>query len=238
MQATSSLYKSIVSGEHEFETKISIAGNEIGEDKIFSIRRDVLGVSGNKPTVGGALSSTLKITVATPSFAIPRMAEIDIFVRAKNNAQTSEWIRQGVYFIDTRKVTNNNDGLNVLTINGYDAMMKAEQDYPDTNHNWPYLDKNVVAEIASAIGVSVDSRTNSFLTAGYMIDLPIGYTMRETLEHIATMYCGNFVMSNDGKLLLVPLYGLAADEWLTGNYLADGNGSALTFGNEGWYILV
>lgn len=237
MQNTSALYKSIVSSEHEFETKLTIAGNEITEDKIFFVRRDASGLVGNRPNVGGAISSTLKITIATPSFSIPRMAEIDVFIRAKNNAQTSEWIRQGIYFIDTRKATNNNDGLDVLTLTAYDAMMKAEQDYPNANHNWPYLDKNVVSEIASAIGVTVDSRTNGFLTSGYMIGLPLGYTMRETLERIATMYCGNFVMSNEGKLLFVPLYGLA-DELVTGNYLADGSGKALVFGNEGWYILV
>jgi len=236
MQNTSALYKEILSGSHEFETKISVAGHEIGEDEIFSINRYASGLTGNKPSVGGALSSTLEMKIAKPSFSIPKMGEIDVFARAKNASQTSEWMPQGVYFIDTRSFDETASGVENMKVLAYDAMLKAEQDYPDTSHNWPYKDALVVAEIASAIGVAVDPRTNQFLTAGYLIDLPIGYTMRETLEHIAAAYGGNFVISPENKLLFVPLYGL--DPKITGNYLADESGNALVLGDEGWYILV
>lgn len=238
MQTTSALYKSIIAGNHWFESRLVIDNvGTFSETDLFSISVQNNAVNG-KPEIGKAVSAEINVKMLTPSTAIPRMATLRPSVRVCNATQQSEWIPQGVYFIDTREVTNNNDGLNILTLNGFDAMMKAEQDYPDTSHDWPYRDNLVVAEIASAMGVTVDSRTNAFITSGYMIDLPLGYTMRETLEHIAVMYAGNFVMSNEGKLLFVPLYGLNADEWLTGNYLADGNGNALTFGNEGWYILV
>ena len=69
-----------------------------------------------------------------------------------------------------------------------------------------------------------------------MLGLPVGYTMRETLEHISAAYGGNFIISNEGKLLFVPLYGF--DPEINGNYLADESGNALVFGNEGWCILV
>ena len=237
MQNTSSNYKNIVSDpSHKYETKVSINGNEIGGDKIISLRRSVLGIGESKPTVGGALASSLELTVLTPYFAIPKMAEIDVFVRAKTASQTSEWIKQGVYFIDTRAFDETASGVRTLTVTAYDSMLKAMQDYPDASHDWPYQDKNVVAEIASAIGVAVDSRTNGVLTARYMIDLPIGYTMREVLQNIAASYGGNFVITADNKLLFVPLYGLDPD--ITGKYLADQNGNAIVFGNEGWCILV
>ena len=146
----------------------------------------------------------------------------------------SEWLPKGTFYIDTREHI---DGASpTLRIHGYDAMAKAEADYPNTNHAWPYLDTSVVTEIAQTIGVTVDSRTWDFLTASYMIDLPVSYTMRETLEHIASTYCGNFVISAEGKLLFVPLFGF--DPELDADYLADEDGNALTFGNEGWFILV
>lgn len=238
MQTTSSLYKSIVSNAHWFEHRLTIDNvGSFSGNTIFSIATN-RAVFKSKPTVGLAVAGEVDIKMLLPETAIPRMATLRPYVRACNSTQQSEWLPQGVYFIDTRSITHNDGGLNILTIHGYDAMVKSEQSYPNTDHDWPYRDTLVVAEIAAAMDITVDSRTYNFLTARCMIDLPISYTMRETLEHIAAMYAGNFVISNEGKLLFVPLFGLNSDEWLTGRYLADEGNRALTFGNEGWYILV
>ena len=240
MQTTSALYKQIVAAPgHWFETKISLAGHELSESDIVSLDRDGETMAQAKPSVGAATSTALSLTILTPSFTIPRMAEIDVYVRARNSTSTSEWLPAGVFFIDTRKHDQTANGVGVLRITAYDAMLKAEQDYPDTSHSWPYLDTLVVAEIAAAIGVTVDSRTNGFLTAGYLIDLPIGNTTREVLQNIAASYGGNFIITAENKLLFVPLYGLDPEDNIVGHYLSVENGTdALTFGNSGWYILV
>ena len=239
MQTTSALYKTIVSGDHWFETKITIDGNEVDEDEIISLDRDRPGMNQNFPSVGGAVSSTLRAKIIYPNFSIPQRAEVKVYYRAKNTTQTSEWLPAGTYYIDTRSHNNTNNGVDTLEITAFDAMIKAEQDYPDTSHSWPYRDSLVVAEIASTIGVSVDSRTNTFLTARWMIDMPISYVMREVLEQIAGMNGGNFIITAENKLLFVPLYGLDPEENLTGQYLTpEGSTDALQFGNEGWYILV
>lgn len=238
MQNTSALYKSIVAGNnHWFETKITIAGTEVAETGIKSLSRSNPGLDSNLPTVGGALSSELSLVIFDTSVAIPRMAEICVYYRACNASQQSEWLQAGVYYVDTRKKNESVGAIGSVSISAYDAMMKFEQDYPSTNHAWPYADMSVITEMASAVGVSVDSRTSGFITAGHMIELPSNYTMREVLGRIAAMYAGNFVISAEGKLLFVPLYGLT-DDLVSGYYLADENGNALTFGNEGWYILV
>lgn len=237
MQTTSALYKSIVASDnHWFETKLTIGGQEITESQIMSISRETPGMSENRPTVGGALSARLVATIIKPNFTIARMASIAVSVRACDASRQSEWLPSGTFFIDTRSHSKTSSALSTITLTAFDAMMKAEADYPDTQHEWPYLDKNVVAEIAAAIGVTVDARTNKFLTSGYMINLPSEYTMRETLEHIAACYGGNFVITKDNQLLFIPLYGLENQE--KGYYLADENGNALEFGNEGWFILV
>ena len=236
MQTTSALYKSIVSGNHSFESKVTIAGYPINASSIYSIKKSKVCMNQKKPTIGCASAATLSIRIKAPTFTIPKQAKIVVFIRAVNATQVSEWIQQGTYYIDTRKYTQTASGSVIAEFTAFDAMMKAEADYPDTSHDWPYLDKSVVAEVASTIGVTVDSRTNQFLTSGYMIGLPVGYTMRETLEHIAGAYGGNFVITSENKLLFVPLYGFDLAE--TGSYLADESGNALVFGNEGWYILV
>lgn len=239
MQQTSTLYKSIVAGEHYFETKISINGNELTEDKILSLSKDRPGMTGSTPTVGGAVCSTKQMTIINPAFTIPERAEIKVYVRARNDTQVSEWLPSGTYYIDTRVKGSTDSGIDTLTINAFDAMIKTESDYPDTNHDWPYLDKLVVAEIAQTIGVEVDSRTNGNLTASYMVDMPVGYVMREVLEHIAAANCGNFVITAENKLLFVPLIGLDPEQNLVGRYLkSETTAEAITFGDEGWYVLV
>lgn len=239
MQQTSALYKSIVDGEHYFETKISIDGNELTEDKILSLSKDRPGMTGNTPTVGGAVCATFQVTIINPAFEIPERAEIKVYVRARDATRTGEWLPAGTYYIDTRARGATDSGIDTLTINAFDSMIKTEQDYPATNHVWPYPDKDVVAEIAQIIGVDVDSRTYEHLNAEYMVELPTGYTIREKLEHIAAANCGNFVITAENKLLFVPLFGLDPETNLVGNYLAvEGGTDALIFGDEGWYILV
>jgi len=163
-----------------------------------------------------------------PSFMIPRMALVEPYVRATDGEQTSEWIPQGKFYIDTREVTNNDDDLPVLSLHCYDAMLKTEADYPSTTHNWPYADTDVVQEIATTIGVGVDDRTWDLMTQNYQISLPAGYSMREVLSNIAGMYAGNWIMNYDGDLLLVAVNGIPPET----NYLVDNIGDAITFGGD------
>ena len=236
MQTTNAQYKRIIAGEHTFETKVTINGNELGGDKIISLDRTRKAFANDLPSIGGALASSIVLKVRKPSFSIPKMAAVTVSVRVKNDSETSAWLAAGTYYIDTREESEAQGNAAIMTITAYDAMLKAEADYPNTEHDWPYKDSLVVAEIAAAIGVTVDSRVSGFITAGNMINLPSDYSMRETLEHIAGMYAGNFIITNDNKLMFIPLWGLDYTE--SGYYLADENGNALTFGNEGWFIFV
>lgn len=142
---------------------------------------------------------------------------------------TSEWIPQGVYFIDTREVTANNNGLDILSLHGFDAMMKAEQPYSSNATVSDAPDTEYVQAIADAIGVEVDSRTWDIMR-GYTIPFPLGYSMREVLGYIASSYIGSFVMTDEGKLRLVSLLGLP--ERPSETLLGDEYGDAIVFGND------
>lgn len=240
MQDTSALYKSILAdSNHSFETKLVIGEDEPVHDvlgiMLRSVSRDHPGVGGQAPSVGNALSASLEVEMEQPDFIIDPMGKIAVYVRAVGaSGEVSEWIPQGTYFVDTREIT----GYGTLRLTAYDAMLKTEKAYPDTSHVWPYPDIDVITEIAQDIGVTLDQRTVDIVTAGLMIELPADFTEREILSMIASAYAGNFVITDQNTLLLVPLYGNELDN-ITGYYLADIDGeTALMFGDEGWFILV
>jgi hypothetical protein len=151
-----------------------------------------------------------------------------VYSASTYTTQYSEWLPKGVYYIDTRETTKNGDGLNILTIHGYDAMLFAEQDFAGTNLDFPAVDTDIVAEIASTMGVQVDERTYDLMTDAYTLPLPSGYSLREILGYIASMYVGSFIMSETGELRLVSILELPPET----NYLIDNSGDAITFGGD------
>lgn len=250
MQETSALYKQILEAEpHWFETKLVLEEHaslmdeseptfDVTESMLRSVKRDRPGVGSEYPSVGNALSASLSVEMDQLDWILDPMEKIEVYVRAvglvNGVEETSEWISQGTYFMDTREMT----GYGTLIITAYDAMLKTEKTYPDTNHEWPYPDIDVLAEIAQDIDVTLDQKTIDIVTASLMIELPADYTEREVLCMIASAYAGNFVITDRNTLLLVPLYG-TDEENITGDYLADDDGvTALVFGDEGWFILV
>lgn len=151
-----------------------------------------------------------------------------VYSASTYTTQYSEWLPKGVYYIDTRETTKNGDGLNILTIHGYDAMLFAEQDFAGTSLDFPALDTDIVEEIASTMGVQVDERTYDLMTDAYTLPLPSGYSLREILGYIASMYVGSFIMSETGELRLVSILELPPET----NYLIDNAGDAITFGGD------
>ena len=209
MQSTSALYNSIISAIHRFEVKVNIAGTDYGMDVLTSMRSSLNVFGTGSPQIGLAPSGVLPLSLYLDSSNVPRMAEIRPYFRVVNDTQQSEWIAKGVYFVDTREA-NTNTGL--LTLQCYDAMLKGERLYPSVSHTWPYSDINVVTEIASFLGVTVDAQTTTLMTEGFMIPLPAQYTIRETLRYIGALYGGSFVITAANTLRLIPLWSVKATE--------------------------
>ena len=168
-----------------------------------------------------------KITFASGSGATVSGETLNFPVDATEYL-TSEWIPQGCYFIDTRETTANNDGINVLSIHGFDAMLKAEQDF--SNQVLPDDDVHVVVveRIASIMGVQIDPRTYDIMTSRYPVAFNIAYSLREFLAYIASMYAGNFMFTDEGKLRLVGMTGLPVQT----NLLVDNVGDVILFGGD------
>lgn len=235
MYSVSATWESIVAkATHEFEVSVVIGGafadadpdNGIPEQDLMSLTINYREFAENYPTVGGALSAEFRLKLVRPSTPVPRMAPVYPFVRCTDGTNTSEWIPQGVFYTDTRSYSYDPSGLQIMELHGYDAMLMAEAPYPETAGAWPKTDIAVVNEIATAMGVNVDSRVAGLLTRGYSISLPADYSMREVLANIAAMYGGNFVMNYDGELLFIPIRSMPAET----NYLVTENGNPITFG--------
>lgn len=258
MQETSELYKQIVSEEdHGFETALSIGDDgrlitQSGETITFggvailvdtggpetAFQEDVLwdvstihrAFSEDLPEAGGALSGEINVKMLKPVAEIPKRARLAPYIRAisGDGERVSEWLQKGVFFVDTRDETHDDDGLDLITLHGYDAMLLFEQNYPsDSAHDYPMLDVDMVSFIAGAAGITVDPRTLQIMQNGYMLPLPAGYSQREVLGIIAACYGGNFVISDQGELLLITIGGIPKET----NLLIDDNGFTLVFGD-------
>lgn len=223
MQSVSTLYKRLLADpEHVREAKVNIAGTEYGQDRIFTCS-----VSGDlfpDAAAGGTISREIDLTIE-PNGPIPRMAQISLFSRLSSGGEVSEWLPRGVYYVDTRE-TSQATGL--LSIHGFDAMLKAEETWLDPSDNtgeWPISQKTAVEDIAGRMGISVDPRSQ--FRSGYRVEYPNDLTMREVLKYIALCHGGNWSMTGDGQLLLTPLGGLPEET----SYLIDGmDGGAILFG--------
>jgi hypothetical protein len=228
MQTTSALYRSILADpDHWFESQLVIDGVGIfDETQLFSISTS-LEMFQDYPTIGKAVSGEVNIKMMFPDTTIPDMACLRPQVRVCNATDQSEWLPQGVYYVDTRERTKNDDGLDVLTIHGYDAMLKAEQMF-NGRITGDSVDIDMVNEIAYQLGVELDSRTTALMTAAFTIPFPVGYTYREILGYIASMYVGCFILSDEGKLRLVSILELPEET----NYLIDQIGDSITFGGD------
>ena len=257
MQTSSELYNELIAQEnHWFEVSLAIgetgrliteqgetilfggtailvdegdAETGFRENVLFSLDTHCEVFSADYPVVGSAVAAEISVKMENPVSTMPKMARLAPFVRVTDGVRYSEWVQKGEFFIDTRQVSHNDNGLDILTIHGYDAMLKFEKDYPsDSINNYPLLDIDMVRHIASAENVEIDERTVTLMNKGYRFSLPVGYSSREMLGIIAASYGGNFIMSDIGELLLLKLGGLPEET----NYLIDQGGNILVFGDD------
>ena len=243
MQTTSELYKSILADpSHLKQHRVFIAGTEYGHGGILSSVETTQAWWANKPEVTGGLFTKGKLAVGCcvsrqldimvmPQGNIPRMAEIRLETRlvlkdllTGKITSASEWLPKGTFYIDTRR-TDSASG--ALLIHGYDAMLKMEQEYladGEVLTDWPKTMPEVMAEIAERIGVEMDERS---VMRNYLVEAPVGYTMREVAGWIAAAHAGNWTITDSGKLRLIGLAGIPTET----SYLVTEDGYAILFGD-------
>lgn len=217
-QATSELWKALFRMEGtEREYAFDINGVWYGPEQ--EVEHSVDSGLYEDLSIGNATTASLSLSLFAED--IPRSSKIKRFIRLKNGEQVSEWIPKGVFFTNRRA---DDDGY--WTLEAFDAMRKADVVWePDQSLSFPMPMTAAVAEFARIMEVEIDSRTA--VSAQYTIDYPANdYTIRTELCYIAAAHGGNWIITETGKLLLVPLLSMPPET----NYLVSEYGDAITFG--------
>lgn len=196
------------------EYKVDVAGTEYFDADIRSanLERPLFDDLG----IGNACEAMFEMQFR-PKSEIPIMAKITPYALVD-----SLWEQLGVFYIDERSTT----ATGIMTIIAYDSMLMADVVWtPNQSLEFPMPMTQAVSIISGLMGVSVDSRT--VLNASYEIDYPANnYTLRDVLKYIAAAHGGNWIITRQNQLLLVPLVGSLPEET---NYLVTETGDAITF---------
>lgn len=168
--------------------------------------------------IGSAFGATLKLELYAPD--IPKGATVRRECRLVNGEQASEWIPKGTFYIVSR---GEEDGL--WNIKASDAMRKAEKVWePLSDDPFPMPMSEAVAYACSVMGVELDERS---VIPNRTVDRPANdMTFRQLLEYVAAAGLGNFIITDENKLRLVPLLSAPAPT----SYLVDQYGNPITFG--------
>lgn len=205
------------------EYGFDIAGKWYGPDDEVSHKVD----SGlfEEFSIGNA--STAQISISLYADDIPRAATIKRYIRLRNGAQASEWLPKGVFFTNRR---SEDDGY--WTIEAFDAMRKSERVWePSQSLVFPMTMPDAVKEFARIMQVEIDTRTA--LNRAYTIDYPANeYTIRDELRYIAAAHCGNWIITDEGKLLLVWLFSIPDET----SCLVNEYGESIIIGGVGIYV--
>lgn len=209
MQTVDSTYKRIFRDPHHITEVRAVAGGvTYGIDKIYSARRERGLFAGSFPSIGNCVSATLELTII-PESRVDRLAPIAISTRLVtfDGTESTDWRPAGTFYADTRAEAQ---GGEEKTFTAFDALMKADIPYLENAQvsSWPADDDDVAADIAALIGITLDSRT---VLAGYEVPTPEqDWTAREVLGWIAAANCGNWIVTDDNKLYLVPFRGVTS----------------------------
>ena len=225
MRETSALYKSI-RGTPGYHYNVNVICNETeevyGMDKLKSVHIKPMLFAENGPSIGNACSTECDIILREDSENWPRMAsfEVKIQIMSEDNTQVSEWLSMGTFYTDERAYTVSGD----LSIIGYDAMLMMEQTWTQKitpPSNWPITAKAWCDLVEDADLVVFDSLVGINNTVPF-IGLDTTSTIRDKLKDIAAAHGGNWTMTVDGKLRLVPLTnsGSSADGAIAGIAIA------------------
>lgn len=200
------------------EYKLLIGGIEHGMGDIEAV--NIESPLFDKLSAGNACAAELTASF-WPLGSVPRMAEIVPFAR---KSPAEEWKQLGVFYIDERSSSPSGK----MSVVAYNSMLKAEAEWvPRDELVFPMPMPEAVAEIARLMGIEVDPRTKQ-LNSAYTIDYPAnGYTLRDVLRFIAGAHVGNWIITAQNKLLLLPLFGSCPPETFN---LVTNEGDAILLG--------
>lgn len=194
----------LFSAPHRVEYKLNIDGVDYAGENLQGnpvISKPLL----DKPAIGRVCSATMKAVIRPiDGVTIPKAARTYCYCRlvSQDGNTVTEWVKQGCFYVSSRSGKTN------ITLNMRDDMVKAGQTYFDKAalYDWPKQQDLVVADIARIMGVEIDNRTILSTGSSYRVNYLASDTLiSEVLSYIAASNGGNWMMTEEGRLRLVPL---------------------------------
>ena len=198
MQTTSQTWKTLwASGAAKLEARATIGGTTYTDEISAPVIRRAL--MQELPSVGNVVSATCLITLRTTN-AIAPSAGVLVEMRLTDSDNSSEWLPAGTFYI-AKRYRDPSGAL--LTLECYDALLKANAVWTPSAGSWPRSMSSVAAELAALLGLTQDSR--NALAAYTMTEPEAGTTIRDALSAIGAANGGSWIVSPAGLLRLVPL---------------------------------
>ena len=203
MISVSTTYDNIISGGGHYEWQIINGANTFDKTKLITGKVSMACMS--KVSVGFCVSAQLDLELwdVTVDTSNPLVLQ---FRAVADDGSYSDWYTKGTFFIDTLEKSPYTEE---TSITAYDAMMKTEVGFMSTDTWVPTTDEVVVGQIATDLGVSIDSATAAILSASPidLINTPYigtnGTTDRDMLSYIGIMRGGNWVINSANELELI-----------------------------------
>ena len=206
MQTRSSTWEMLaLTGDFYLEAKAII-----GETEYTAITAPIIdrALFQGSPTVGNCVAASMGVSIRTTD-VFPKGAEVQIKMRLWNETRTvsTEWLPAGTFYIQQRQTDYSTD---LVTLTCYDAMLKGADPFYKNDPQvdltgWPLPMADVVDYIADRMGVDVDPRTTILTGDAYEITATPAGQLNEALGHIGACMGGNWCITPEGKLRLVPL---------------------------------
>ena len=101
------------------------------EDRLINVKTTKRVFKNNTPEIGCCPCGEIYLEMHMPVTTFERKADVIPYIRlvSEIDGRRSEWIKKGHYFVDTRENTHNDDNLDILTLHGYDSLIKANVEY-------------------------------------------------------------------------------------------------------------
>lgn len=157
-----------------------------------------------KPTIGRVCSATLTVAIRPiENVTIPKAARVLAYSRlvSKDGETSTDWVLIGKFNVSSRS------GAKIINLNCRDDMILAGQTYLDKSSltGWPVQQSIVVNDIARIMGVELDDRTIIHTGTNYRASTPdTDALISEVLGFIAVCNGGNWIITDEGKLRLIP----------------------------------
>lgn len=160
-----------------------VCGKHTATDGFVNIKITQRSQAEDKLTIGSTCAAQVEIEMTPPSFMIEGQ-EFSLFIGVKLSESEIEYIPMGIFTAEHPEKTKNR-----IKFSAYDRMVGLGEMSFFSELSYPTTSDKVLKEICNQMGVSYALESN--ITATTIAEKPEGYTRREMLGYLVSLY-GSF----------------------------------------------